>query len=323
MEIIEIEIEKIKADPNQPRTSADEEGLKEMAQSMITEGVINPIETDEDFVIVTGERRWRAAKIAGLKTVPVKVIKIGKGERFMRQVIENIHNETISDTDMAHALKKLLEHRKEGKISDLSPGDKSLDKKIIRIGAKFGKTEDVGITWLSEKTGKSRAYIEEKLAILEASKSFQKAIKKGELAGTVIRAVKRTPEKYKKAIEKKILDNEFRSRDGAVHLAMAIDREKYNPEAVNELLAIDYSKYATAHEVGERVAEISPRLQERFKAAREPIQELDDILKSFETWAMNNPRSGIGSFFLTRVLINMNYTKNLIDAWLVGKENEF
>ena len=76
MEIIEIEIDKIKPDKDQPRTSMDELELKEMAQSIVTQGVINPIEVDNDMVIITGERRWRAAKIAGLKVVPVKIFNL-------------------------------------------------------------------------------------------------------------------------------------------------------------------------------------------------------------------------------------------------------
>ncbi len=76
--IISIPIEKIKPDVNQPRQYIDEEDLKGMAQSIVTEGIINPIEVDKNFVIVTGERRWRAAKIAGLKSVRAMIIEVSK-----------------------------------------------------------------------------------------------------------------------------------------------------------------------------------------------------------------------------------------------------
>ena len=72
---ISIPIDKIRPDKNQPRKSFDEDALKGMAVSIKNEGVINAIEIDEKFIIITGEQRWRAAKIAGLKEVPVKIIE--------------------------------------------------------------------------------------------------------------------------------------------------------------------------------------------------------------------------------------------------------
>ena len=159
MEILQIEIDKIKPDKKQPRKSIEIEDLKEMAQSIVTEGVINPIETDSDFVIITGERRWRASKIAGLKTVPVKVLKINAKERFRRQVIENIHNDTMSYDDTARALSKL-------KVDYFHP------VKVINKGQ-----PQTGVTFLSKMVGKSLGYIEERFDYLKASAPLQKAVK--------------------------------------------------------------------------------------------------------------------------------------------------
>src|SRR3989338_3453322 len=108
MEIIEIEIDKIRSDPNQPRKHFDEEAMEELATSIKNKGVINDIEVDQDFIIVTGERRWRGAKIAGLKTVPVKVLNnISDDDRFIRQAIENIHQEKMAPLDTAMMLDKI------------------------------------------------------------------------------------------------------------------------------------------------------------------------------------------------------------------------
>jgi len=73
--IKEIEVEKIKPDPEQPRESFDKEKLKELAQTFKTQGIIQPIEIDENYQIITGERRWRAAKLAGLKKIPCKIVR--------------------------------------------------------------------------------------------------------------------------------------------------------------------------------------------------------------------------------------------------------
>src|SRR3990167_1010759 len=107
MEYKTVPIDKIKPDPDQPRKVFDEEAIKEMAISIKNEGIINDIEVDENFLIVTGERRWRAAKIAGLEEVPVKIIKITGKERFIRQVQENIHQNTMTPLDTAEALEQI------------------------------------------------------------------------------------------------------------------------------------------------------------------------------------------------------------------------
>src|SRR3989338_5939330 len=107
MEYKTIPIDKIKTDSNNPRQSSKEENFKEMAKSILTAGVINPIEVDKNLVIITGERRWRAAKIAGLKMVPVRIIDISEDKRFVRQVIENIHQNTMAPLDIAMALDKI------------------------------------------------------------------------------------------------------------------------------------------------------------------------------------------------------------------------
>ncbi|MCX6705438.1 MAG: ParB/RepB/Spo0J family partition protein, partial [Candidatus Woesebacteria bacterium] len=169
MEIIEIEIDKIKPDSDNPRTVIEEEELKEMAQSIITEGIINPIEVDKDFMIITGERRWRAAKLAGFKTIPAKIMDLDKNQRFLRQVVENIQHNAMSDWDTANAFKKIIE---AGWLKSSQP--KSSPIPITR---------DHGVRWLSRKIGKSKDYITEKLDILEASGDFQQAVKCGEMAG--------------------------------------------------------------------------------------------------------------------------------------------
>ena len=74
-----VPIEKLKPDPNQPRKYIDEEYIKELAISIKNEGIVNEIETDKNFIIITGEMRWRAARSIGIKELSVKIIdKIGK-----------------------------------------------------------------------------------------------------------------------------------------------------------------------------------------------------------------------------------------------------
>ena len=109
-EIKMLSVDDIKPNPQQPRKSFDEEKLKALAETYRNQGVIQPIEVDENYQIITGERRWRAAKIAGLKEIPCKIIKgLSEEEKLERQLIENIHHEPLSDIDKARAIKKLME----------------------------------------------------------------------------------------------------------------------------------------------------------------------------------------------------------------------
>ena len=305
MEITEIKIDKIRPDPNQPRTFIDEMDLKEMSQSILAKGVINPIELDKDFVIITGERRWRAAKMAGLETVPAKILDIGDNDRLMRQVVENLQRETMSDWDTANAIKRLL---------SMSPRGKHPKTPIT------GPTADKGITWLSEKIGKSRAYIAEKLSILEASKPLQKAVKNNEIAGGFIRVIKQTPERYKEAVEKKILAKEFKTRDGALSLVGAIEREENNPDIIKELLDTDYSKYKGVGAAEEVITKISPEINTRVKASYEPAQELGRIIEDLKEWVRSNPRELVGKIHITRIVLNLDLGKALIDEWFNGEK---
>lgn len=305
MKIVEVKTDRITPDPTQPRTSIDELDLREMAQSILTTGIINPIEVDKNFVIVTGERRWRASKIAGLKTVPVRIINLTKEDRFMRQVVENIHHNTMSDWDTANALKKLIQI---GWVPGTSPSPKT------------GPQEsDKGMNWLSRKIGKSTAYIREKFAILEASEEFKKNVKSGKLSGGFIRVITRTPEKFKKTIEEKILNNEFSTREGALELVSALKREEANPHVIKKLLDTDYSKFNGTHETENAITKISPRLHELVAKSYEPSQEISKIAENLKEWIRNNPKNKVGTIHAPRVVINLNFMKTLIDEWFKGE----
>ena len=197
-EIVDFPLDKLIPDPNQPRKTIDPSKVEEMAQSIKTEGLINPIEVDEKFVIVTGEMRWRACKEIELKKIHCKIIKINPRDRFRRQVIENVHHNSMTGWDTAKSFEKLL--------IIYSPGEQ------IRKPKK-GITADKGIHWLAGQIGKSVGYISEHLEVLESSEQIKDAIKKGDIKLTFIRALKDTPDKYKKEMEKKILRKEFKTRD--------------------------------------------------------------------------------------------------------------
>jgi len=109
-EIITVDVDRLRPDPEQPRRSFDEERLRALADTIKRQGLIEPIEVDEDWVILTGERRWRAARMADLRAVPARVLRgLTPEQKLERRLIENIQHEPLSDLEKAAAIKRLME----------------------------------------------------------------------------------------------------------------------------------------------------------------------------------------------------------------------
>ena len=114
--ISEVELSLIHANPNQPRTHFDEEALDELAASIHELGVISPItlrkNADGTYLIIAGERRYRASKQAGLKTIPAYV-KTAEDEQVMEMaLIENIQREDLNAIEIALGFHRLMEEYK-------------------------------------------------------------------------------------------------------------------------------------------------------------------------------------------------------------------
>lgn len=111
--IVELPIEKLKANPYQPRESIDEKKIDELAESIKLHGMIQPIivrESKEGYEIVAGERRWRAAKKAGLERLPALIKDFTDEECATIALIENIMREDLNPLEEAHAFKRLIEN---------------------------------------------------------------------------------------------------------------------------------------------------------------------------------------------------------------------
>ncbi|MFN4034031.1 MAG: ParB/RepB/Spo0J family partition protein [Fimbriimonadales bacterium] len=117
MEVKFIPIDLIVEDPDQPRRGYDEESLAGLAESIRRYGIINPITVrllpdGATYQIVTGERRWRAAQMAGLTEIPCIVKQLDLDAVTTEQLIENLQREDLAPIDKARALKNLKESRK-------------------------------------------------------------------------------------------------------------------------------------------------------------------------------------------------------------------
>jgi ParB family chromosome partitioning protein len=117
--ILYLNIDDITPDLEQPRKTFDQEELEALANTMETQDIINPIEVDDDNVIVTGERRWKAAIMAGKKQVPCIRWVGTRDERFERQVIENLHHSELSGMEKEDAIVKLWKTEQYNSFSEL------------------------------------------------------------------------------------------------------------------------------------------------------------------------------------------------------------
>lgn len=106
----ELDIEKIIRDEAQPRRSFDEESINALADSIREHGILQPIvvtKVSDKYQIVAGERRWRAAKIAGLKKIPAIIRTIDAQNRLELSIIENAQREDLNAIELATAYAKL------------------------------------------------------------------------------------------------------------------------------------------------------------------------------------------------------------------------
>lgn len=111
--INEIAVEQISPNPEQPRRTFEEDALQELAVSIRELGIIQPLTLrslgDGSYQIIAGERRWRAARIAGLATVPAYVRRAADAEVTEMALIENIQREDLNAIEVALAFKKLID----------------------------------------------------------------------------------------------------------------------------------------------------------------------------------------------------------------------
>ena len=108
--MVNISLSRIVGDKNQPRKTFDKRTIKELASSIKEQGIINPIMVrpyGKKYVIIAGERRYLAAREAGLKRVPALIRKVSKKDVILISLIENIHREDLNDIDKASALREL------------------------------------------------------------------------------------------------------------------------------------------------------------------------------------------------------------------------
>lgn len=153
--VTEVSLYDVDTNPDQPRKTFDPEKLRELAASLKRHGVVQPLLVKKNglrYTIVAGERRFRAAKLAGLKTVPVVLTDADADTLMELSLVENIQRENLNPIEEAAALKLLMQQH------DLTQEE------------------------VSERVGKSRPAIANALRLLSLAKPVQQLVKEGKLS---------------------------------------------------------------------------------------------------------------------------------------------
>lgn len=161
-DIVEIDIADIRSNPYQPRTHFDEEALKELAESIKEHGLLEPIivkKSIKGYELVAGERRTKASKLAGLKTIPAIIKDFNDLQMMELALIENIQREDLSAIEEANAYKKFIDN--------------------------MGYTQEE----LANRFNKSRTYITNLLGLLKLPVSVQNMVMDGSITSSHARVL--------------------------------------------------------------------------------------------------------------------------------------
>ena len=152
-EMAEIAISAIEPNPLQPRTTFNDEALEELSASIAQLGVIQPITLKHNgkdrYIIISGERRWRAAKMAGLESIPAYIREVDDENLHAMALVENIQRENLNAIEIALGMKRLVEE--------------------------CGLTQEA----MAEKVGKKRSTVSNYMRLLSMPSEVQLALKEG------------------------------------------------------------------------------------------------------------------------------------------------
>lgn len=185
-EIKNLDVNTVYPNPDQPRKAFDEAALKELADSILKHGVIQPVtvvKTDKGYMIVAGERRYRATIKAGLKTVPAVVKTYDDREVKEVALLENLQREDLNPIEEARAVKRLMDE--------------------------FALTQDE----VAERLGKSRSAVANTLRLLSLSPEVTGMVINGKLSAGHARALVTFPFVQQSALARKAVKEGWSVRD--------------------------------------------------------------------------------------------------------------
>ncbi|MBQ5715040.1 MAG: ParB/RepB/Spo0J family partition protein [Alistipes sp.] len=214
-QMTEIAISQIIPNPTQPRTQFDEEALKELSDSIKQLGIIQPItvkKQDEKYIIISGERRWRASQLAGLTTLPAYIREVDDENLHAMALVENIQRQDLNAIEIALGMQRLIDE--------------------------CNLTQEA----MAEKVGKKRSTVSNYMRLLSLPSEVQLALKEGLITMGHAKAIAGISEDrqlwaLKKCIKKalSVRQAEELARKLALPINADIEEEEY-PESYSRLV---------------------------------------------------------------------------------------
>jgi ParB family chromosome partitioning protein len=205
----EVPVGSISPNPHQPRAYFDEEALASLTASVAELGVLQPVLVrevgDERFELIAGERRWRAAKRAGLQSIPVVVREVDEVLSLEQALVENLHREDLNPLEEAAAYQQLMED--------------------------FELTQEA----VAQKVGKSRSSVANTLRLFQLPPSIQRLVAENQLSGGHAKAILGTPDRaFQDALAKRIVADGLSVREAEDAVRRHNEEVDAEPEAPAE-----------------------------------------------------------------------------------------
>lgn len=196
--LMQIAVEKLVRSPYQPRRVFEETALQELADSIRSQGIIQPIVArplaDKTFEIIAGERRWRAAQLAGLNEVPVIVRDVDEATATAMAIIENLQREDLNPIEEAMGLERLM--------------------------TQFGLTHQA----VGELVGKSRAMVSNLLRLLTLREDVRRMVEQGELEMGHARALLALPGHRQLEVARMVIAKQWSVRQTEMYVRDLMNR---------------------------------------------------------------------------------------------------
>ena len=257
-----VPIQRVEPNPNQPRSHFDSEALQALADSITAHGIIQPLSVrempGEYYQIIAGERRWRAARMAGLKEIPVLVIDADDRKAMELALIENLQRE------------------------DLNPIEEAQGYQVLQDTHGLSQSE------ISERVGKSRPAVANSLRLLQLCPEVLAMVESGELSAGHARAIVGLPgAKAQLSCAQKVLALRLSVRQTEA-LCRKLLKEKPQetvPEPAN-LPAVDYYEECArdlSRMLGRRAKIVAGKRKGRVELEYYGLDDLQLLLDELET----------------------------------------
>jgi len=295
-----LDVNEIKPDPNQPRqtwTKEDEEEIQRMAESFKQQGVIEPIVIDENNIIILGERRWKACKIANIKVPVRRIVGLSPAKRFERQIVADTQRMNLRTTDRAWAFATAIININTGKdysVKEIKQMPKDRTVHLLYASAKDerGKKKWPGLAEFNRRTGTPEPTVRDYLLAIELGPEFLDAVEKHGVPLTVAKEIKSLEDE---GLEKKLLTTVLKEakeepgtplRKETREIASFINKPKVEIPFLRQTVDVELSqedkealveKKLTPSEIKyreiSRALQPSPEAQERIRESMKATEE--------------------------------------------------